>query len=174
MIVVHSVNIVLGGYLTNFGIIPRQLSGLLGIFTGVWIHSDIGHLLGNLSAFIVLGSLCALRSESYFVMASAFVIIVGGLLVWLLGRSASHVGASGWIFGLWALLMANAYFDRTIKNILIGILVFLFYGGLIWGLFPRQGISFEGHSAGIVAGVWFAWITAKHPDLSAKALRLKA
>lgn len=173
MIAVHCVNIVLGGYLTSFGIVPRQLSGLLGILTGVWIHSDIGHLLGNLSAFIVLASLCALRSESYFVMASFFIVLVGGVLVWLFGRTASHIGASGWIFGLWALLMANAYFDRTLKNILIGVLVFIFYGSLIWGILPRQGISFEGHIAGIVAGIWFAWITNKYPSLSAKALRPK-
>lgn len=165
MITIHIINMILGGQLSNYGVIPREFSRLWGIFTAPWVHNDIPHLLGNLSAFLVLSWLCMLRSIRYFIIASAFIIVVGGVLVWLFGRSASHAGASGWIFGLWALLIANAYFERTIKNSIIGIVIFILYGGLLWGLLPSSRVSFEGHIAGMAAGVLFAWLTTKSKTL---------
>lgn len=173
MVLVHGANIALDGQLNNLGILPRHLSGLWGIIISPWIHVDINHLVSNLSAFIVLAWLCRLRSKRYFIIASMFIILLSGLFVWLFGRTAYHIGASGWIFGLWALLMANALFERTIKNILIGFLVFIVYGGLIWGILPHSRVSFEGHIAGIVAGVSFAWLMGHNNCLRALALKQK-
>lgn len=161
MITVYLINLVVGGALFHYGLIPRKLSGLWGIFTSVWIHKDLSHLLGNLSAFMVLAWLCMLRSIKYFIVASMFIIITGGVLLWLFGRTASHIGASGWIFGLWALLLANGYFERTIKSIVICIIVIVLYSGFVFGLLPDQQVSFEGHFCGMVAGLFFSWLTHK-------------
>lgn len=171
MVVIHIINMVLAGGLTSYGVVPRRLDGLWGIFTSPWIHSGVLHLLGNLSCFVVLAWLCMLRSIRYFVVASIFIIIVGGLLLWLVGRTASHIGASGWIFGLWGLLLGNAYFDRTIKNFLICIIVMMLYGGFIFGLLPSAEVSFEGHITGMLSGILFAWLTVNNQSLRALALR---
>lgn len=173
MIAVHVINIILGGMLTKYGIVPRTLGGLFGILTGEWIHTDIGHLVGNISCFAILAWLCMLHSTKYFIHASVFIIIVGGLLLWLIGRPASHVGASGWIFGLWGLLLANAYFHRSIKNILICLVIIGLYSSLVFGLLPSAKVSFEGHITGMAAGILFARLTARNRSLKANALRDK-
>jgi len=56
MIAVHVVNVFTGGYLSNFGIEPRDIGGAYTIAIAPMIHADVGHLGSNLAAFAVLGS----------------------------------------------------------------------------------------------------------------------
>lgn len=163
---VHFLNIITGGYLRNFGLEPRTLNSLYTIILSPWLHGDIAHLLSNLSILVVLAFLCLLQGVRYFVKASAIIIIVSGLLVWLFGRNAVHIGASGWIFGLWSLVIATAWFDRSFLNISIGIGVLIFYGGMIFGLVPTSApISFEAHIFGALSGVLSAAILSKDRNL---------
>ena len=46
-----------------------------------------------------------------------FVILGGGLL-WLFGRNAIHVGASGLVFGLIAFLIASGIYERRLVPML--------------------------------------------------------
>lgn len=164
MIAVHVVNLFTGGYLSNFGIEPREIGGAYTITTAPFIHGDVGHLASNLAAFVVLGSLVMLQGLRYFVKASAVIIGLGGALVWLLARPGDHIGASGWIFGLWSLVIALAYFDRSPRNIAIALAVVFFYGGMVFGVLPTDGyISFESHLFGAIAGVVAAFTLAKKP-----------
>jgi membrane associated rhomboid family serine protease len=164
MIAAHVVNIFTGGYLSTFGIEPREIGGAYTIATAPFIHSDVAHLGSNLAAFVVLGSLVLLQGLRYFVKASAVIILLGGALVWLLGRPGDHIGASGWIFGLWSLVIALAWFDRSPRNIAIALAVVFFYGGMVFGVLPTQGyISFESHLFGAIAGVFAAFTLSKKP-----------
>lgn len=164
MIAVHVVNIFTGGALSNYGIEPRQIGGAYTIATAPLIHADVGHLGSNLAAFVVLGSLVLLQGLRYFVKASAVIILLGGALVWLLGRPGDHIGASGWIFGLWSLVIALAWFDRSPRNIAIALAVVFFYGGMVFGVLPTQGyVSFESHLFGAIAGVVAAFTLSKKP-----------
>lgn len=164
MIAVHVVNILTGGYLSNFGIEPRQIGGAYTIATAPLIHADVGHLGSNLAAFVVLGSLVLLQGLRYFVKASALIILLGGALVWIFGRSGDHIGASGWVFGLWSQVIALAWFDRSPRNIAIALAVVFFYGGMVFGVLPTQGyISFESHLFGALAGVVAASVLSKKP-----------
>lgn len=164
MIAVHIVNLFTGGYLTNFGIEPREIGGAYTIATAPLIHADVAHLGSNLAAFVVLGSLVLLQGLRYFAKASALIIVLGGALVWLLGRDGEHIGASGWIFGLWSLAIALAWFDRSPRNIAIALAVVFFYGGMVFGVLPTQGyISFESHLFGAIAGVVAASVLSKKP-----------
>ena len=163
---VHFLNILTGGYLRSFGLEPRELSSIYTILLSPWLHGDITHLLSNLSILVVLAFLCLLQGVRYFVRASAIIIIVSGLLVWLFGRNAIHIGASGWIFGLWSLTIALAWFDRSFLNIMVGIGVLIFYGSMIVGLVPSSApISFEGHIFGALSGVLSAAILSKERKL---------
>lgn len=162
MIAIHVVNLFTGGYLNNFGIEPREIGSAYGIATAPWLHSDVGHLGSNLAAFVVLGSLVLLQGLRYFVKASAVIILLGGALVWLLGRDGDHIGASGWIFGLWSLVIASAWFDRSPRNIVIALAVVFFYGGMVFGVLPTQSyISFESHLFGAIAGVVAASVLSR-------------
>jgi membrane associated rhomboid family serine protease len=166
MIGVHGVNLLTGGYLSNFGIEPRQIGGAYTIATAPLIHADVGHLGSNLAAFIVLGSLVLLQGLRYFVKASAIIILLGGALVWLLGRPGDHIGASGWIFGLWSLSIALAWFDRSPRNIAIALGVLFFYGSMVFGVLPTNGyVSFESHLFGAIAGVFAAFTLSKKPEV---------
>jgi membrane associated rhomboid family serine protease len=163
MIAAHVVNLFTGGYLSNFGIEPREIGGAYTIATAPFIHADVAHLGSNLAAFVVLGSLVLLQGLRYFVKASAVILLLGGGLVWLLGRPGDHIGASGWIFGLWSLVIALAWFDRSPRNIAIALAVVFFYGGMV------LGVSFESHLFGAIAGIFAAFTLSKKPAVEIAA-----
>lgn len=162
MVGVHILNFMTGGYFRSFGLEPREFSSLYTIFTSPWLHGDINHLIGNLSIMVVLSFLCLLKGVRYFIKASGLIIILSGLMLWLLGRDAIHIGASTWIFGLWSLVIAHAWYDRSFINIAISLSVIFFYGGMVGGLMPTaQPISFEGHIFGAISGLITAAILSK-------------
>lgn len=162
MIAVHIVNLLLGGGLLVFGIDPRNPESAYTIFTAPWLHADFGHLFSNLASFTVLAAICLLNGIRYFLKASFLIIAITGALVWLLARDNLHVGASGWIFGLWALVITLAFVDRSWRNIAIGFAVAFFYGGMVWGVLPTDNyISFESHLFGAIAGVGAAVILSR-------------
>ncbi|TOM55179.1 rhomboid family intramembrane serine protease, partial [Vibrio parahaemolyticus] len=71
---------------------------------------------------------------------------VGGLAVWLLGRNAIHIGASGWVFGLWGLLIAQGFLRRKWVDIAIALFVLFYFGTMASGLLPiNLYISTESH-----------------------------
>lgn len=159
MAIVQVVNDQIGGQLGQFGVLPRSIEHWYHIGTAPFIHGSYGHLASNALGLLVFGGLTVLRSNKLFIGGSAFIIIVGGTLVWALGRPALHVGASGWIYGLWALTISIAWFDRKPGNILVALLVLLFYGGMSYGLLPmKPSVSFEMHIAGVIAGILCGFI----------------
>jgi len=156
MVAVQVVNSLTGNALNAWGVLPRSVGSLPGILVAPWLHANWLHLWSNLPGLLVLGWLASLVSLRHFIQASAFIIIGSGVLVWLLARPGMHLGASGWLFGLWALLLAQAWFQRSLGSLLIAMLVLFYYGGWWFGLLPSQGISFEYHLFGALCGVLYA------------------
>lgn len=141
--------------LGQYGIRPRTLTGLIGILTGPLIHAGIFHLFSNTLPLIILLSLFSFAYPKKMFPAISIIILLGGLLVWIFGRSASHVGASGLIYGVAAFLIIHGFLTKDFKNILLSLIVVVAYGGLVWGLIPsatRWWVSFEGHLFGAIAG----------------------
>lgn len=163
MVVIHIINIALGNQLSVFGIRPGELSTLPYIITAPWLHGSWLHLLSNLVGLAVFSALSLIKGTNFFVKASAIIICLTGLLVWLFARSgATHIGASGWIFGLWSLSIAVAWFQRSFLNIVIAVFVAVFYGGMIWGVLPSNPhVSFESHLFGAMAGVFAAYVLTR-------------
>jgi len=159
MIAVHLVNVSLGGQLNQFGIVPRSLGAWPYILTAPFIHGSVGHLVNNLVGLSVFSILCLIRSPLFFLGTSVFVIVVGGSLVWLFARDAMHIGASGWVFGLWGLSITIGWFDRRFISIVMSLFVLLAYGGMIYGVLPMDSqVSFESHLFGVVAGILCAFL----------------
>lgn len=162
MIGVHLINVLLNYQLTRFGIFPRHPESLWTIFTAPFLHGSTAHLVNNLVGFCVFSALVLVHSIKRYLFNSLFIVVSSGVLIWVFGRAATHIGASGWIFGLWSLCIATAWFERRFINILIAVFVVLFYGGLIYGVLPSDAsISFEAHLFGALMGLYCAYLNAK-------------
>ena len=146
--------------ITKFGIVPRTTNGLIGVFTAPFLHGGIRHLLSNtiplITLLIVLNTIYPTKTLAVFL----FVTLAGGMLVWIFGRDANHIGASGLIYGLVAFLIVNGVLEKKYIPILVSIGIGVVYGGLIWGIFPsvRSYISWEGHLFGAISGVLIAFL----------------
>ena len=169
--VVHAANSLLfGGDLNRYGLSPlalpyRGLSNLeltapyalvslRGVLLSPMLHGSFSHLLSNTLPLLVLGGFVALRGTKTLVGVSLFVVVLGGLLVWLVGRPAIHIGASGLVFGYFGYLLAQGWCERSFVSIAVAVAVVLLYGGMIFGALPQSGfISWEGHLFGLIAGI---------------------
>ena len=89
---------------------------------------------------------------------SWLIWLASGLGTWLIGRGNSvHIGASSLIYGLVAYLIASGLKLKSLRTVLVAFLVFLAYGGAVYGILPRnEQISWEGHLCGAIAGVLVA------------------
>ncbi len=148
----------------QWGIRPRSLSGLTGVVAAPFLHAGFGHLIGNTIPFLVLGCIIAASGTQRFVQVTVIVALFAGVGTWLVGPAYSvHIGASGLVFGYLTYLVARGFFERHIGQIVVGLIVFIFYGSLLWGLFPRPGISWQGHAFGAIGGVVAAWVIHRRP-----------
>jgi membrane associated rhomboid family serine protease len=151
---VEIVNLLMGHQLCRYGILPRTLRGLVGIPLSPFLHAGLAHLLLNTGPLIVLGGLISMNGRQAFIRTTVFITLVGGAMLWMIGRPSYHVGASLLIFGYFGYLLAKGVFDRRMQSLLIAILVVAAYGGLFWGMLPTVPyISWEGHLSGFIAGV---------------------
>jgi membrane associated rhomboid family serine protease len=146
-----------------FGLIPRTLFGTVGIVSMPFLHANLGHLLSNTVPLLVLLALLAgSKARSWGTVGE--IIVVGGMLLWVFGRHANHIGASGLIFGLVAFLILSGLLERRIIPLFVSFTVGVFYGGtLLWGVLPTAGsaVSWDGHLCGAVAGGLAAWFLAR-------------
>ncbi len=152
-------DVVVDHRLDVYGVRPHVLVGLRGIVFAPFLHSGFGHLIGNTLPFAVLGGLVALGGLRQFLSVTLIVGLVSGLGMWVFGSSNEvHIGASGLVFGYLTYLLVRGVFAHNVRQILLGIVVAFFYGGLLWGVLPTgRGISWEGHLFGVVGGVAAAW-----------------
>ena len=150
------------GQLDRFGIRPHKLIGLRGIFFAPFLHGGFGHLITNTIPFITLGWLTMLQKTSHFYIVTFLSMTIGGLGIWLFGNSNSvHIGASILIYGYLGFLLLRGYFQKNIPSILLSLVVFFLYGGLILGVIPSGAhISWEGHLFGFIGGGFAAWAIA--------------
>lgn len=158
MWVVELVDLVADGRLDRFGIEPRQLRGLDGVVLAPFLHNGFGHLIANTFPFVILGGAICLGSRTRFLQVTVMVGVVSGLGTWLTGGGGTvHIGASGLVFGYVTYLISRGVFARKVGYLLGGLLVLVVYGGVLWGLIPRPGISWQAHLFGAIGGVLAAW-----------------
>jgi membrane associated rhomboid family serine protease len=163
MVAIQCINTFTHGFVSQFGIYPRTLEGLIGIPLAPWIHHNWGHLASNAIPLCILSFLTLQSGLKKFALVFTFITLVAGSCVWLLGSSAHHAGASLMVFGLWGYLLGLAIFQRNMKNIAIAILVFFIYGGLAFSLLSYQpNISWSSHFFGMVAGLLSAYLFKTH------------
>lgn len=147
------------GSLDALGIHSWQLSSLPSIFLAPWLHLDWAHLSANTLPFAALGFLVVLGGAVRALLSTLWSVVVSGLSAWLISPpNTVTIGASGLIFGWLTYLLTRGLFARDGKQILLAVLVFAIYGGILWGVFPTQvGVSWQAHLGGAIGGVLAAW-----------------
>jgi len=156
--IVQIIQGVFGIELGYLGIHPRTFSGMIGIFLAPLIHGDFMHVISNILPFFLL-----LSSINYFyprIATRSFLMIyfVTGLVVWIFARNVYHIGASGVVYGLVSFLFWNGIFRKSLKSIIISLIIVVLYSGYVAGILPNQeGISWESHLIGGIIGIFTAY-----------------
>jgi membrane associated rhomboid family serine protease len=147
----------------KLGITPRTGPGLLGILFAPLLHVTWEHLAANAPPLFLLLVLLFWDRRYQAWRALATIWVASGAGTWLIGRGgAMHVGASSVIYGLAAYLIVSGFLMGSWRGFFTGILVFLVYGGIFYGVLPHAGpISWEGHLCGAIAGAWTARETTR-------------
>ncbi len=156
-----------GGVAGQYGVIPRTSYGLEGIVTAPFIHEDFDHIASNTVPLLILGALILADGLPAFVFVTGLSIVVSGLGEWLFGSTGTHFGASGIVFGFFGYLVFRTAFDRRISSAIITLVVaFFFASSMIYGLIPKEHISWTAHFFGFVGG--FLAARFRHPPRQPK------
>ncbi|BBY53587.1 rhomboid family intramembrane serine protease [Mycolicibacillus koreensis] len=155
----------------DHGIRPLRADGLWGVLFAPLLHANWAHLLANTGPLVVLGLLLALNGVGRLIAATAIVWLVGGLGTWLIGDlgacrlPSDHIGASTIIFGWLTFLIVFGFLARRGWQIAVGVLTLIGYGGTLWGAVPVldrcDGVSWQGHLCGALAGVLAAYLLSR-------------
>lgn len=148
-----------------YGIFPRSVEGLRGVFFSPFLHGNLEHIYNNSIPLLIL-----LAATSYFYRELALKILVYGILLsgfltWIIGRENYHIGASGLIYVLVSFIFFKGIMTKYYRLVALSLLVILLYGSMVWYVFPdiEDGISWEGHLAGFITGFIFA-VRFKTPE----------
>ncbi|HNV48126.1 MAG TPA: rhomboid family intramembrane serine protease [Spirochaetota bacterium] len=139
----------------NLGIVPRTITGLVGVAAAPFLHQDAAHLIANSFSLFVLGTVLIALEKGRALTIMISLAILGGFGTWLIGRPGTvHIGASGLVFGLLSYLFFFGVFKRDLKSIIVSIAIFFLYGGAVWGVIPSSPhVSWESHLCGFIAGI---------------------
>ena len=154
--------------------VPRLISDQpYRIFTSIWVHADLNHLLSNLGGIIITRYFLlrlGITSRSFylkFILICSFLIF---FIIWVYERILSYffdtypnyaaLGFSGIIYALFGFLLFSSFYG---KNYFLGKKISLksndevqkmsktiCFIGLIFSFLP--GISLLGHVSGFIAG----------------------
>jgi len=141
------------------GIYPLKGKGIIGILTAPLVHDDIKHLADNsIPVFLLSTAIFYFYNEVAFHVC-ILVWIITGSLVWIFGREAYHIGASGLVYGFASFLFFSGIIRKNRNLLAISMLVTFLYGSLVWGLLPYDyRISWESHLMGAITGILLAFI----------------
>jgi membrane associated rhomboid family serine protease len=143
----------------EYGVYPGRLSGLLGIATSPFMHGSFAHLVSNTPSIVILGTTLLYGYPKSARIVIPVLLVATGLGVWLFGRESYHIGASGLTFGVMFFVFTMGVLRWDRPAIALSLFVFFLYGGMVWGLIPRDlQISYESHLSGAITGVILAFL----------------
>lgn len=144
----------LGWQMGDLGVTPRRWSGFVGVIFAPLAHASFAHLVSNTLPLAMLATLTLYAYPLAARFALPWIWLAAGIGVWLFARDSVHVGISGITHGLMFFLFLTGMLRRDRLGLVISMIVFFFYGGMLLTVLPReQHVSFEYHLAGAIAGV---------------------
>ncbi|WP_018016509.1 rhomboid family intramembrane serine protease [Corynebacterium capitovis] len=167
-----------GGTLNYLGIHPLDVTSGWHILTSPLLHANIDHISSNSVPGAIFCFLIGYSGRRVFWEVTVIALLIGGLGVWLFGGvGTNHIGASGLIYGWLAYLVVRGVFNRSGRQILLGIVLGFFYSGLIWGVLPgTPGVSWQAHLFGAIGGILAGMLITSDdpPKLAARRVRRDA
>ncbi len=144
--------------LTSNGILPRTISGLQGVIFSPFLHGSLNHIANNSIPLFILTTALIYFYRDISLKVLFYGVLLSGLITWLIGRDSYHVGASSLIYVLVSFIFFKGMMTQYYRLMALSMAVVLFYGGMIWFVFPDidKTISWEGHLAGLITGFFFA------------------
>ena len=143
--------------LVRFGVYPRTLDGLLGVFTSPLIHGGWEHIFANSVSLLTLMSLLFYAYRKLAKEVFTWIYLLSGIYVWIFARPSFHIGASGIVYGLIGFIVLAGILSRNIRLMSISLLVIMLNAGFLWGIFPLvEGVSWESHLSGLIIGLVLA------------------
>lgn len=148
---------------TRFGIYPMSLRGIPGILFSPFIHYDFGHLFSNTLPLFFLSTALFYFYSEIAIKVYIWTWLLTGFFVWVAGREAWHIGASGLVYGLASFLFFSGIIRRYFRLIALSLLIVFLYGSMVWGIFPNiyRNVSWESHMLGFASGIILAIIYRK-------------
>jgi len=130
--------------------------GYWQLFTAMFVHVNIVHLLGNMFFLLIFG----LRAEELFAIREYLLVyfvsgLAGNLLTLLFDPSLVSAGASGAIFGLFG--ACTIYIRRAIGQSIIGALLYSFF---LLMISAGQNVNYLAHLGGLVVGLIIGYVRA--------------
>lgn len=137
------------------GIYPLDIRGVPGILISPFIHSDLEHLFNNSLPLFFLGTALFYFYSEVALKIFSLTYILTGLFVWIAGRQAWHIGASGLVYGIASFLFFSGIIRRYFRLIALSLLIVFLYGSMVWGIFPGiyKNVSWESHMLGFFSGI---------------------
>ena len=138
----------------SFRIIAAHCTRIIRHYFFAVLHGNFTHLFLNTIPLVVFSCFILIGGQPLYFKVSAAIILLSGILLWLFGRRAIHIGASSLIMGYWGYLLVNAYHQPSLLSIVLAVVSIYYFGALFFGLFPTdEAVSWEGHLFGCIAGV---------------------
>ncbi len=151
-----------------FAVSPGTAAGLVGLLTAPLLHGSLEHIVANAVSVLMLGTLAGGVYPRATPRALPLLWLGSGLGAWLLGEPGSHhLGASGLTHGLMFLVFSLGVLRRDRPAIAAAMLGFMFYGGMLLTVLPREpGVSWQSHLGGAVAGIVAAWLLRRRDPVA--------
>jgi membrane associated rhomboid family serine protease len=149
------------------GIYPLEVKGLPGILLSPFIHENFKHLFDNSLPLFFLGTAVFYFYSEVALKVSIWTYFLTGIFVWIAGREAWHIGASGLVYGLASFLFFSGIIRRYFRLTALSLLIVFLYGSMVWGMLPEfyKNVSWESHMLGFVSGIILAvWFRNKGPQ----------
>ena len=164
LFVVEWIEYTYGMRFSKYGVLPRTLEGLKGVFLSPFIHSDWKHLTNNAFPLFVLTATLGFFYKGIAKEVFFWSWLMSGLWLWAIGRPSFHIGASGVIYGLASFMFFSGIFRRNTQLLAFSLLITFLYGSMVWGIFPetvKKGVSWEGHLSGAITGLVLSIVLLK-------------
>ena len=131
------------------------------LFTHVFVHAGLSHLLLNMFSLWLLGLLVEDRTGPLRLLLVYLASGIGGGLasLWWHTQGINSVGASGAIFGLYGLLLVlliskKLVLDKSDRRAMLGLVLYLVFSNLLSGL--SGNIDNAAHVGGLAMGLFIA------------------
>lgn len=142
---------------SRLGIYPLRINGLVGVISSPFVHASFSHLISNTVPLLIMVSMIFFFYNQIAFKSIALLWVISGILTWLLGRNAYHIGASGLVFALVFFLFFSGLFRIYTPLVAVSMIVIFIYGSTIWSIFPISefvdaSLSWEAHLSGAISG----------------------